>query len=284
MTQLLGAIQAELPRYKSVIDFWLSRFPRVYRFVEDRRRWTSWDRRVYLSLIERGDVIADIGANVGGHTVLFSHLAGKNGKVMSFEPIPANLSALEQTLLARQRYDNVTVVPAALGNPAPSQSRAVINLPVGDLTQASLAVQSTGSWSGSANVQQMEIQISSLDAEVARLGVDTLDFVKVDVEGAEREVIFGGAAALRRYKPILYCEVFKKWTTSFGYSPADLFHSVQDLGYTEARVISDGTVLRVAIGAPPEDLFDVSCDVIFCTPDRIDRLRRFDLLYGSAWR
>lgn len=285
MEKKVGALQAELPGLKGKLDRALSKIPALYLFVEDRRGWVNWDKRIYLSLIRRGDVIADVGANVGAHAAMFANLVGASGEVFAFEPLPANLGALGRTLDARTDFANVTIIAAAVGNPDSAGEQVTMNVPGDDLTQASLAVQSGGSWASGTNVRQISCALTSLDHEAEARRITRLDFVKIDVEGAELEAVKGGATTLRKLKPVLYCEVYEKWTDAFGYSPADLFAAVRSLGYTEARIIREGEVTRRALDSPiAAGIFDISCNVLFSAPGHSGRLAAFDKRYGRSWR
>src|SRR5687767_13498636 len=135
-----GSFPASISRARDVIDFWLSRFPRLYLFVEHFRHWVNWDKRIYLSVINPGDVVLDIGANTGTHTVMLSHLVGMSGSVLAFEPVPANFERLRETLGRRLRFPNVGSFQMAVGNPASGRQEALIRSPGDDFTQASLKV------------------------------------------------------------------------------------------------------------------------------------------------
>lgn len=271
-----GALNANPGYTKELVDFWLTRSPRLYLFVEERRRWLSWDRRVYLSIIRPGDTVLDIGANVGAHTVLFSHLAGSNGRVLSFEPLPSNLAQLRENVARRGRFQNVEVFPVAVGGPEASGSVTLL-VPGGDFTQASLRAHAAGSWVHGSKTESYECPITSIDHHFHALPMERVDLMKIDVEGAELEVLRGAQGLLAQYQPMIYCELFSEWTRAFSYSPEDLVAFLMSLGYTEARVIRGAHVSAYRLDAAiPSELFDVSTNVLFNAPDHADRVRRFD--------
>lgn len=274
-----GSLRGDLSGYKDQGDFWLTRVPGLYLAIERYREWVNWDKRVYLSFIRPGDVVLDVGANVGAHTVFFSHLAGPHGRVLSFEPIPENVGAMHALLARRARFDNVTVVQAAVGNPGDADT-AVLRVPGKDSTQASLQLQSTGSWSSEPDIRSIACPITALDANPRVKPLENVAFLKIDVEGGELDVLRGAAATIARHRPLIYCEVYEEWTRSFGYGPSDLMQFARSLGYREARVITDGRVHAHDLDSTfPEGWFARSSDVLFALDEHRPLLRRFDRRY-----
>ena len=281
MSPKVGAIQSKVSGVKNFADFWLAQFPALYLMVEKRRSWLSWDRRVYLSLIRSADVVLDVGANVGAHTILFSHLVGPRGRVLAFEPVPSNIDQLRDTLRRRLRFPNVTVRELAVGNPKTDREKVVISAPAGDLTQASLAVQSAGSWQDREDTRRYSVSLTSVDAELKSSPVQRVDFLKIDVEGAELDVLKGATVTISRFAPLIYCEIFEEWTRAFGYSPADLLGFVRSLGYVEGRVIRDESVRVVRLdnlALAPD--FEISSNVLLFTGKHRRLIERFDRVFG----
>lgn len=280
MSQAAGALHADISRVKDLADYWLTRFPKLYALIEKRRRWLNWDRRLYLSLVQRGDVILDVGANVGAHTVLFSHLAGKEGRVIAFEPVPANFVRLRETVDRRTRFANVTMRDVAVGNPLTSGEHVSLAAPGEDLTQASIRIQSAGSWQEGADVRRYCAMLTSIDTEMGSMPAARLDFMKIDVEGAELDVLKGSTQAIARFEPLIYAEVFAAWTRSFGYGPKDLFDFLGAAGYTEARVIQEHGVIPLRLDGDDEfPDFSVSSNTLFFGERHRARVRRFDRFF-----
>ncbi len=276
-----GSIRGDLPFLKDRIDFWLTRVPSLYLAVERRREWTNWDKRVYLSFIRKGDVVVDIGANVGAHTVFFSHLVGPHGRVISFEPVAENLFALRALIAKRARFDNITVIDAALAAPDFAGGEAEIVAPVHDLTQASLRAHRAGSWEVDSDMRRFPCRIARGDEEPELRSLDRIGFMKIDVEGGELDAMKGSEQSISRHCPLLYCEVYEKWTRSFGYAPNDLIMYVASLGYVGARVISRGSVYPLKLkSAAPDAWFETSSDVLFFHKSHEKAVRRFDRRYG----
>jgi FkbM family methyltransferase len=275
-----GTLQRDLSPLKDAIDYQLTKAPSLYLFVERFREWVNWDKRVYLSFVRPGDIALDVGANVGAHTVLLSHLVGKRGRVIAFEPLPANIDVLKETVRRRARHQNIAILPLAVGSSALDEGRVTLKIPGDDLTQASLALQTTGSWEGNASVREMAVPLTSLDASKDVQGLRHIDLVKIDVEGGELDVLRGGSQTLSRHLPLIYCEAYDKWQASFGYRPADLLSFARSLGYPAARVFSEGRVHPIRLDqATPASLFTTSADILFFAEKHRSAVERFDSRY-----
>jgi FkbM family methyltransferase len=275
-----GTLQRDLSPLKDAIDFQLTKVPAVYLFVERFREWVNWDKRVYLSFVRSGDTVLDVGANVGAHAVFLSHVVGKTGRVLAFEPLPANLDSFNETIRRRGRFANITIIPVAVGNPESVHGSVTIKVPGEDLTQASLRRQTTGSWEGKADVREFSVPLTSLDAEETVQSLQHLEFLKVDVEGGELDVLRGASYTLSRHLPFIYCEAYDKWEGSFGYAPDDLLHFARSLGYSAARVFSHGKVHPVRLDqAVAGELFNVSADILFFSERHRAAVERFDRRY-----
>jgi FkbM family methyltransferase len=278
--QRLGSFQRELPLFKDVLDYRLSGFPRLYLFVERFREWINWDKRVYLSFVRRGDVVLDVGANVGTHAVFLSHLVRAEGRVLAFEPLAPNVDALMETIRRRSRISNISVFRTAVGNPGTTREEVLIRAPGDDLTQASLRPQGAGSWQGQTSVREYKVSLTSLDAEGEVQALPSIDFIKIDVEGGELDVWKGAAQTIRRHHPLVYCEVYEKWATSFGYTPGDLLAFARSLGYTGGRVVSKGVVHALSLDKDPlPAMFDTSSDILFFTAKHHQLVDAFDKRY-----
>jgi FkbM family methyltransferase len=235
---------------------------------------------VYLSFVRPGDVVLDVGANVGAHTVFLSHLVRNDGRVLAFEPLESNVDALRDTIRRRSRIPNIRVFDLAVGNPATARQEVVMRVPGEDLTQASLRWQGAQSWQQRTDIREYKVALTSLDAEREVRDLPSIGFVKIDVEGGELDVLKGGAQTLRRHHPLIYCEVYDEWTSSFDYSPAELLGFVWSLGYDGARVISKGVVHALSPDRDlPPGMFETSSDVLFFTGKHRPLVDAFDKRY-----
>lgn len=144
-------------------------------------------QRLFAAEIRPGAVIYDVGANVGFYTLLAACLTGAHGRVVAFEPLPRNLRFLEQHL-ALNKVENVEVIAAAVSDRE------------GEGTFAELPDSSMGRLAAAGKVRVKTIR---LDDFLERGQFPLPDLIKIDVEGAEAEVLQGGAKLLSAHRPII---------------------------------------------------------------------------------
>ena len=82
-----------------------------------------------------------------------------------------------------------------------------------------------------------------LDDYVSRFPLKRVDFVKLDVEGGEREVLEGASSVLTKFRPIFICEVLDVTTQAWGYKAREIMLMLQSLGFIWFEIRSDGSVV-----------------------------------------
>jgi FkbM family methyltransferase len=149
-------------------------------------------------IVKLGWVCADVGAHLGYITLLLAKSVGPTGKVVAFEPFPNNFQVL-QSNIALNGYKNVVLENKAVMD----QSGWVSLKPYGD----DPLPYSTFAHSGSGGCAAV-----SLDDYWGNR-TDRLNFVKIDVEGAEAAVLKGMERIMCRDRPILLVELhaFDQW-------------------------------------------------------------------------
>ena len=142
-----------------------------------------------------GDIVIDGGGYWGDTALYFAQIVGPAGRVVSFEFEPSNLEALHYNLgLNPQLAHHIDVVPSALWNRAGEE----VNVhPFGPGT----SIRSDG---------EARASTDTIDALVARGDVERVDFIKLDVEGAELNALRGAEATLRRFRPRLAVAAYHK--------------------------------------------------------------------------
>ena len=137
-------------------------------------------------LVGPGHVFFDIGAAVGYYTVLAAPLVGRQGRVVAFEPDPKNAAFLRQHV-AINDLSNVDVRQAAIGN------------------TNGFARFTGGSGSGTGRLADSGttvVEVCRLDDLISQIGLPT--HMKIDVEGAELDLLHGARQTLLRARPTLF--------------------------------------------------------------------------------
>ena len=149
-------------------------------------------------------VFVDVGANDGYYTLFAARRVGPSGRVVAAEPSSRERAHLQRNL-GRNGLDNVSVVPAAIGAAAGlADLHLAHGVHAGHNTLGSFAHDDV------VRASLERVPIEPLDAVIARLGLARVDFVKIDVEGAEASVIAGAATVLSSMRPLMLLEVNDK--------------------------------------------------------------------------
>ena len=144
-------------------------------------------------IINKGDMIFDIGANIGNHSMFFSQQVGSSGKVFSFEPQPQ----LFYMLCGNLALNNLTnVIPF---NKGVGKEDGYLWLPDIDYSSE----YNFGGISLQTKQGGLQVPITVLDHFI---NIDRVDLIKIDVEGMEHEVLSGAKELIFKFKPYLFVE------------------------------------------------------------------------------
>lgn len=185
-------------------DIWVGRSIATYG------EYSEGETALFRQFVRPGDTVVEAGANIGGLTLPLAGLVGAGGRLLAFEaqrPIHAVLSA--NLLLNGLRH--VWAERVALGGAAGS-----IKVPYLDLSR----VENFGGLSLGGEEGE-DCPVRTLDS----YDLTALKLIKIDVEGAESEVIDGARETITRLRPVLYVENDRKEKS------AALIKRILDLGY-----------------------------------------------------
>jgi FkbM family methyltransferase len=157
----------------------------------------------YGKLLQPDDLVLDIGANIGAHTLHLARAVGPRGRVLAFEPtdyafgkLRANLS-LNPQLIGRVEAHQLMLLDRSEAPPPALYSSWPLSPASGDVHEGHLGrLQST------AGAQGM-----TLDEFVENHGLTRLDLIKLDVDGFECRVLRGAENTLKRFKPAMIMEL-----------------------------------------------------------------------------
>jgi FkbM family methyltransferase len=172
--------------------------------------WNAEEYHAFTRDISAGAVVLDVGANLGAYTLLFGQWVGAEGRVFAFEPAPEARCGLERHVALNGMHDRIVVRPEAMAA-APGVARFRAAGPQGDN-------RITEDESGA-----IDVATTSIDAFCGERHLRP-DFIKVDVEGAELDVLKGARDTIAAAGPALglYIEMHPQLWVAFGTSQAEI--------------------------------------------------------------
>jgi len=147
--------------------------------------------------VKSGDIVLDCGANVG----VFTKFALQRGAslVVAIEPEPLSLECFRRNLATEIAAGKVIVVPEGVWSCDGSfPLRISPDNPAGH----SMAIHDVG--------RVINVPVSRIDTLVQRLGLERVDYIKMDIEGAEREALSGARDTLTKHRPTLMIESYQR--------------------------------------------------------------------------
>lgn len=154
--------------------------------------WCEKELELLSEYIHEGDVILDVGANIGTHTIFFANEVREKGKVYAFEP----QRIIFQNLCANVSLNCLT--NAKCYNIALGKSSGQIFVPnINYLQKKNFGALRLGKYSEGEKVKLIKID---------NLKLKKCNLIKVDVEGMEADVLRGARKTISKYKPILFIE------------------------------------------------------------------------------
>jgi len=166
-----------------------------------------------------GDIVFDIGASIGSITLVMSKMVGDSGRVYSFEP--ATFMSLQKNISANH-LENCTVIPKAVSN-----TNGQVEIRILDSTQTSSIMMKKAP--DGRHFTTRTIESITLDSFVESNAIEKVDFIKMDIEGAEEVAILGACRTIERFHP--------KWSIASYHHPGNepqhpkLVKLLRDFGY-----------------------------------------------------
>jgi FkbM family methyltransferase len=164
----------------------------VGRSIDLYGEYSNEEANLFQSLLNPGAIVLDIGAHIGLNTLALVNSVGSEGAVLAFEP----QRALFQMLCANMALNNHTNVYCY---------HAVVGARTGTMVVPELDYTVVNNFAGLTlgKYQQGEkVRMLTIDS----LDLQRCDFMKIDVEGMERDVLQGARETIARFKPALYVE------------------------------------------------------------------------------
>lgn len=172
-----------------------------------------------LAVLDPNAVALDVGANVGFYTVALGSAlrrAGGAGRVIAFEPLPANYERLLENIRLNRLEDRCRAVPLGLSNEKRTDFLTLRNDFASGSTTGNAALRTGGAFD--KGYPTVSVSLDRLDGlwDTLASPSDRLDFAKLDIEGHEDRCLEGGASTFARHRPTVLMEVNKAYYASRG--------------------------------------------------------------------
>ena len=200
--------------------------------------------------LKKGDTFLDIGANIGLFSLEAVNRIGPEGRIFSFEPSPKTFARLKENV----EVNNIrTIKPINIGL---SNKEDILHINVSENgydAWNSFAHSDDGKFHTTA-----EARVRKLDDVIKEEGIGEVSLVKLDVEGWEKFVLFGGEHFFKTQSPVVMVEFTESNTFAAGYHVQELFDILQGWGYQWYRYKDSSLVPEVKqLHYPYDNLFAI---------------------------
>ena len=177
----------------------------------------------------------DVGANLGYYTALAARAVGPNGRVLAVEPDPDSFGYLEQTIAANA-VGNVQAFPVAA-----SDAPATLPLYISTDNRGDNRLYASGE-----DRPQVEVAARPLDALLRENKIDTVDLIKIDVQGYEPKVISGLRETITSSPNLtLLTEFWPQGIDEAGEDANEFLQTLRELGLTLHELQPDGSLAEL---------------------------------------
>ncbi len=183
------------------------------------------------------NTILDIGANIGWYSVRFA-LRQPEAEVYAFEPLPTTYRYLQRNIAANNVAKQVMTFNMGL-----SERAATVDFYIAPANGTNASLKNVAADSAAVAVKGV---VLTLDEWVSNYQVMP-EFIKCDVEGAEYLVFKGGVQTLKKYKPVIFTELLRKWSKPFNYHPNDLIQFLDNIDYACFAICDSGVKLLTEV-------------------------------------
>ncbi len=193
---------------------------------------------VLEKFLKKGDTFIDVGANQGEYSVWAARKVGSKGRVLAFEPMQKLFDQLTENIRLNESFHK-TILPIKLG--LADEKGEVILYASADSNEGTNTIYNTEKFS----IELGKIQIDTLDEQLNELKINEVNFLKIDVEGAELQVLKGALNTLKTHRPILLLEINKDACIAGGYLPEDILELLKPFEYSFSKIGLRGTLSKV---------------------------------------
>jgi FkbM family methyltransferase len=171
-----------------------------------------------------GSVVLDIGAHIGLFSVIAAKITGPDGEVFAFEPAANTIPVLHQTIRINQLGNVISPVNQAMG-----KDIGKITFFISD--EEADNSNSLVSYKEDRKLNGVEVEVNTIDNFVASKKLSRVDFIKIDVEGAEYDTIRGGVEIFKKFQPSFILAIHPEPIKKKGDKLEDIYDFLLSLNY-----------------------------------------------------
>jgi len=172
------------------------------------------ESKIMEEKIEMGNIVVDVGANIGLHTLNMARIVGNTGQVFAFEPDPSNFEILKKNVKINN-YKNIILEQKAVGDKHGRTTLYQSDHP----GKHRIFPQTEQAKS------EIQVELTNLDNYFDSDMIDKINFIKIDVEGLEFSVLKGMKNILKNSKKIkILFEFMPENTMEVGFTPIELLN------------------------------------------------------------
>lgn len=206
-----------------------------------------FETEVLKERIHPGDVVVDIGANIGYYTLIFARIAGEHGHVYAFEPDPLNFGLLKKNVEING-YRNVTLVQKAVAD-----TDGMLHLYLCEENRGDHRIYDSRDNRGSIEIEAVRLDTYFRDRNI------NIGFIKMDIQGAEYSALRGMQEVLRRNRDLkIATEYWPIGLHRCGTAPGEYLAALLNSGFTFYNI--DESTKRILTTTRDELLQQYSID------------------------
>lgn len=194
-------------------------------YIFDTGSYEENETKIIMECVKENDTILDIGANIGIYTILLNKY--KNCATYSFEPIKYTFNLLKKNI--KVNNVNAKIYNVGLSDKNKVEKFYFNRKEIGASSMRDIRKDKE-------NTSILKCNVMKLDDFIEKEGITNIDFIKIDIEGAELFALMGGGMNIKKHKPIIFCEMLRKWTKKFDYHPNDIINLLKSFGYVSYAI------------------------------------------------
>ncbi len=171
-----------------------------------------------------GAVIIDIGAHIGLFSIIAAQVTGKSGKVYAFEPAPSTYALLQKTVVINHEEQVIETFQKAVG-----KANGKITFFVSD--DKADNSNSLVNYKEDRSLHGIDVAVTTIDNFVMEKNISRLNFIKIDVEGAEFDTLQGAAETLKNLKPVCIVAIHPQPIAAKGDKLEDIYDFIVNCNY-----------------------------------------------------